>query len=727
MTIRTYNKDHLKEHAGVALATPVRIDAPESSDPLVFWTQHETEPCEVNLQPFANGQDKHPMGRREFIPFTGRPELILQLAPAIEEILRYAGKDTVNTNMQELRAWWRLLDAMEAAAATAGQPMTRVDDVRLLTQMHSEFAHRSGMNRHVFGKFRALVDTTCMALGERRTYWESPETQNPQKHIPPQEQRDALRFAVRGTCRSVLERWAQSDRLSRRDTEPDDPQEAHLWRDVKYMRNIQKKTGKVLPSKAELRDGASQTMFSNRGFLLSRLRKSVFPNHWDADAVWHQCLLNTGWNSSTLTTLDVTKKFLFVHFKDDPSDSHRRYVLSAQTYELVGVKERAGGKEQFVTGQWKSLDGPGHLIKTYLERVEPLREVLKQQLAQEQLKYKQMEDAAYEARTKQFAQVTALERGVRSVWLYVNRVGGICWITNRSEGSGGVDGKQVPFLDDVVHLLNTQRDTERAKANARRAGVNERLRAINSRRAQRGKKCFALLAPLPPIPPIPHVAAREFRVWFADYVYRSSNGNMLHVKKALNHSRLGTASGYTDTNILNQESSDAARRFLSILVGELDAGRVDLTILAHLYRHGELTPEQKELLDQARTLPKSRMKVACKDVLHPPSHIKAAEGENCDAQRCLLCLENAVLLPESIDGIAMRVEELRALQGFLPIETWVDERYDIELKNNLMALRKFDLNQGLEARKKWAQAIAAGEHYVPGLPLTSSPDQMELV
>jgi hypothetical protein len=53
--------------------------------------------------------------------------------------------------------------------------------------------------------------------------------------------------------------------------------------------------------------------------------------------------------------------------------------------------------------------------------------------------------------------------------------------------------------------------------------------------------------------------------------------------------------------------------------------------------------------------------------------------------------------------------------------------YEIELKNNLMALHKFDLNQGLTARKKWAQAIAAGDHYVPGLPWASSPDLLELV
>ncbi len=730
MSIRAYAKDHLKEHAGVTLVTSVRVDAPESSDPLMFWTRHEKEPFEVNLHPFATGQEKSNLktgGGRKFIPFTGRPKLILQLVPAIEEALWYAPKTTVKRYLNALRVWWRVLDAVEAAAATASQPMARVEDARLLTQIHSEYAHRSDMDRHCFGAFRSLVDTTRIALGARETYWESPENPDTQKHIPQQDQRNALRFAVRRACRNVLQRWAQSDKLSQSDTKPKDQEEALLWRNVRYMRSIQMKTGKALPKPDDLLDGTPYWARNPNGTFKLFLQGSVFPSHWDADAVWHQCLLNTGWNSSTLTTLDANKKFLLDHFKDGPNDPHRRFVLSAETYELVGKKERAGGKEQFVTGQWKTLDGPGHLIKTYLDRVQPLREALKEQLAQERFKYEEMKDADFKARTAQFAQVKSLEQGVRSVWLYVDRNGKIGWISNDREMGSSINGKTVPFLDKLVHLLNMQRDTERAKANARRSDVNARLTVINARRAQRSRKSFALLAPFAPLPPIPHVAAKDFRVWFADYVYRSSNGNMLHVKRALNHARLGTSSGYTNTAILNQVASDAARRFLNILVGELEVGRVDLTILAHLYRYGVVTPEQEETLAQLRTLPRSRMKVACKDATHPPAHLKATANEPCDVQRCMLCLEHAVLLPESLDGIAMRVEELRALQGFLPIETWIEERYDVELKNNLMALRKFNLNHGLAARKEWAQAIAAGEHYVPGMPLASSPDLMELV
>jgi hypothetical protein len=708
MSIKKYDKDHLKKHAGVALAAMVRIEAPESDDPLVFWTQHEKYPCEVNLHPFAIGHEEASRtqgGGRKSYPFAARPELIRQLAPAITEILLYAAKATVDGYLNALRDWWRVADAVEASAANAGQPMTRVEDVRLMTNVHCDFAHRSGMTRQIFGKFRTLVDMTRAALGVRQTYWESPEETKIQKHIPPEEHRRVLRFAIKRVCRSVLERWAQYDQFSQIATEPDDPQEAYLYRHLLHMRNVQKKTGIALPTFDELCDGFDRTTLAKRGISMRLLRESVFPSHRDADAVWHLCLLNTGWNPSTLTSLDITKRFLFDHFKDDPNDSHRRFVLSPQTYELTGEKERAGGKEQVVIGQWKTQDGPGHLIKTFLNRVAPLRELLKKQHAKEKLRYEEMhlDKTGYEARTTQFARVKALEMGLRSVWLYVNRSGNIDWISTELQKSGFVNGKQVYFMHEVVHLLNIDR-----------AAVNAQLAISNGVQHT-------------PLASIPNVSPSEFRVWFADFVYRTSNGSILQVKKALNHSLLRTTSGYVDTNIRNQEASDAARGFLNILVAELDVGRVDLTILAHLYRHGELSSEQVELLNHARALPKSRMNVACKDALHPPSHIKATPDKACDEQRCLLCLENAVLLPESLDGIAMRVEELRAMQGFLPIGTWAEDRYDIELKNNLTALRKFDLNKVLASRKKWAHLIACGEHYVPGLPLTSSLDLMELV
>ncbi|RYZ92141.1 MAG: hypothetical protein EOP06_05160 [Proteobacteria bacterium] len=180
MSIREYKKDHLKEHAGVESAMPMTLVAPKSDDPLIFWTKHATESTQVNLHPLAMGQEKRENHKGNFISFTGRPQLIAQLAPAIEDSLLGVRSRTAGHCLESLRAWWRILDAVEAAAEETGKPMTRVDDVCELTTIHSEFAHRKGMSRVLFTTFRALADTTRLALGARALYWRAPE--NPDVH-----------------------------------------------------------------------------------------------------------------------------------------------------------------------------------------------------------------------------------------------------------------------------------------------------------------------------------------------------------------------------------------------------------------------------------------------------------------------------------------------------------------------------------------------------------------
>jgi hypothetical protein len=391
-----------------------------------------------------------------------------------------------------------------------------------------------------------------------------------------------------------------------------------------------------------------------------------------------------------MLTLDVGKRFLFDHFKDDATDSHKRWVLTPESYTLVGEKERAGGKEQFVVGMWKTRDGAGYLIKAYLTRVEPLRDALKAQLTEALQRYQEMQDAGLDTDvvSAQFAKIQLLKQGVRSVWLFLGATNEIDWL-NQNQVCSSIGGKRATYLDKLRHQLNLKR-----------AAQNETL--------------------------IPNVLLKDFRVWFADYAYRSHFGSILAVQKTLSHSQLRTSVGYVNTNILNQEASDSARRFLDILICELDKGRVDLTILAHLHRHGPLTPEQERQLMELRALPKSRQGVGCKDPNHPPAHLQATPGTACDVQRCLLCVEHAVLLPESLDGLAMREAELRALQGLLAATVWVTERYDIELKNHQHALRRYDLNLIMPARKKWAGAIACGQHIVPGIPLEEPPKMMEL-
>lgn len=685
MSIREYDKDHLKKYTGVGPATFDGLNAPESDDPLIFWTKHETEVVQINLYPFASGQVKSKILNANFIQFTGRPHLIRQLAPAIKEGLLGVRPCTAGNWMSSLRSWWRILDAVEAASEETGVPMTPVEDVRQLTAIHCEFAHRSGMRATSFTLFRTLVDTVRASLGVRPLHWQAPERPNARRHQPPEDQVKILRFALKQAWRDVQTKWALMDRL-RLETlvTKDDSEETDLHRHVQYMHSIQIKSGRLLPTPDELRDGVDQASFkATTGFSLRTLRGTLFPTRADVDAAFHLCLCNTGWNPSTLFSLDATKKILITHPKDRSDNFNKRFVLRPETYALKGNKARSGDKEQMIVGLWKTSTGPGHVIRAYMERVEPLRSLLNARLVKERRRYADLAsiDASYEETASQFELVQRLEQGCRSVWLYIDIFGEIVWLKSRLRfGYDNGKGKKLAFITLVLDELN-----------AKRACLNKT--------------------------PIPHVTQADFRDFFATYVWRASGGNILSVKRALGHAQLSTTADYLNNNVLNKEADDSARSFLNALVGELGKGRLDLTILTHLQRHGVVTAEMEQRLADHRALVRSRMKIACKDPRNPPKQIRASGHGFCDDNRCLLCPENAVLLPESYDGIAMRAEEILALQTALPIEAWINADYPLELKNNLAALRLFDLNLVLRSRQHWARAIASGEHFVPGLPV----------
>ncbi len=680
MGIRKTKKEHLKEHAGLALVPREPLRVPESDDPLVFWTRHPTDPTKVDLREFAAGKAETLTGRKAEKHFTGRPGLVAQLVPALKDSLVVAASNTVVQYITALRNWWSILDGIESSAKIAGKPIERVDDARNLTPLHAARAHQAGMSRKAFSTFRALVDSTRIALGARETYWQAPEEDDAVKHIPPEEQRKAIRMAVKYACRRVLQHWEVCRELEQTEREPVDQEVAALWRALRHMRAAQNRTGKSLPNSDELdgvgHDGHRDWCRRHVG-LVAEVRLTVFPNKRQALAVFSQCMATTGWNAAVMLGLDVTSNFLIDHPKDTADDPHRRWVL-------IGQKERAGGAEQYAFGQWKSLDLPGHLIKTYLARVESLRALLRAELLELQVQYDMRHKAAPKSKEteKLFKRLAWLRQSIKSPWLFVDRYG------------------KVDALDENFRVNQAQS----AKGISSLTYLDEVLAELNQRHQADGKEA------------IPAVSYRDFRIWFADYLYRSSFGNLLVVKLGLNHKGIGSSKRYVNTNLANQDAANEARKFMEILTDELDRGRIDLTILAHLMRHGPLTAEQEEKLKELRRLPKSRQGVGCRDPRNPPKHLKATAGQACDVQRCLLCTDHAVLLPESLPGIAMREAELLAMQLGLPADIFNEGIYDLELHNQQAALLQFDPAKVSEARGEWARAIRSGQHTVPGMP-----------
>lgn len=682
MSIREYRKDHLKEFAGVELATQKAIVPPESLNPLIFWTGHKTENYKVNLIGFSDGVFERPPGARKiWLAYSGRPGLIRQLLPAIQNSLLGAARRTVQTMLDALRRWWRVLDDVEIDAKNHQQRMTKVDDVRQLTIVHSNIAHRKGIRKSEFSTFRLLVNATLQGLGETPLYWQSPKDPIPQRHILPENHAKVLRIALKQAWEEVLKKWALLDSFRTLDTEPDNPQDADLFRHARHFLRIQEKFGKELPSAIELREGADGDNFTAVSNLrMTTLRESRFPTRWDVDAAFHLCLASTGWNSSTLFHLDVSGNILRSHPKDST-----RFILADESYELVGRKARAGGKEHFIFGHWKTKFGPGFIIRTWMERVKPLRKLLKERLEAEQKLYAVMtsENSSEDERVKKFQLLQRLDGGSRNVWLYVDRGGEVQWLEERNPYGHMLDLERVSFLKVITSKLNAQREI-------------------------RDESRIACTTP------------RDFRRIFAMYVWRQSGGNILAVQRALRHSQVNTTLRYLDNNILNAERDQASRNFMNHLFNELGEGRLDLTILAHLNKYGVVPLEMQDRLAQYRKLSRSRISIACKDPKKPPDFMRSSLDGNslCITQRCLLCKTHAVILPESMPGIAQRVEELLMIMQTLAIEAWCKANFGEELNNGFLALNLFSPDLVMQERSKWREKILTGLHPIPGFSIS---------
>ncbi|MFO1305356.1 MAG: hypothetical protein U1F54_16640 [Burkholderiales bacterium] len=700
MSVGKKNKDHLKDHAGAALVAPAV--ALRGDDPLHFWTNHPTESAPFDLHPFADGEFKtpHPNQAGKWGgPFTGRPQLIAEIAPALEARCALLSPGSIKNYKRALRAWWRLFDNIENASVSGGQPIAqRVESLSDLNELHEAFAHRSGMRARLFIDFVGIANDARTLLRLPKLLWEPPSAAAPVRSLIPEDQAREIKTALKQDWERVKRTWTRNDaisaeaakRLSGETPSVLGEEEERLLRNCQYILRRQQETGRTLPAVEQRSD--RNELWKN-GIELILARSILFPTAQEADTAFHLALMNAGWNPSTLANLDGSSPTLVSeHPKDD-----KQIVLAAQQDEAVTIqadKPRARGKTQFCTGLKKHSSSPPVIVAMYHKRVEPLRVVLQNdyQAARAELERMQATGEEKKAIETQVKLVQRIWKGSRSVWLYVDRFGNINWLDGAE--ANRYEHKEMPGPVTYLWLV---------------------LEHLNARRAREGK------AAIPPVTP------SDFRDIYARWVYVQTGGNILAVMLALNHSSLRGTGGYLENNIFSAENDERARSLMTHLFDELERGRVDLTILAQLVRHGPLTPEMEARLAEYRKLMRSRVGAGCADPRNPPTNVAPGhiQGRLCGTHRCLKQCPHARFLPESLDGIAMRAEELLAMSDHLPRETWLRGGFQHEQDEGEALLADLYPPKAVtEARDKWHEAISSGTHLVPGLGRIASREQV---
>ncbi len=197
MSIEKKSKDHRNELGSVAIVSSEPLKA---NDLLQFWTNHPTENTLVDLHSFADGELTKPLylGPSSWQgPFTGRPTLIAELAPAIESNCVMRGSGTVTSIFGALRAWWRLFDLIEQAPAPGGHPIAKVVSIVDLGPHHEAAAVRSGISSNNFRNFLRIVNSARTLQRLPKLGWITPGSGDPIRHLIPEDQAREIKVALK--------------------------------------------------------------------------------------------------------------------------------------------------------------------------------------------------------------------------------------------------------------------------------------------------------------------------------------------------------------------------------------------------------------------------------------------------------------------------------------------------------------------------------------------------
>ena len=630
MSIRRSNKDHLRvlAPAPTAVAADVGVESVEV-DPLFFVTLHATKPCSVDLHLFSEGRARSHSNTNNWRgPFSGRPELILELAPAIKDRLIVATEATCTKYIRDLKAWWRFLDTVELPDPSTGRALARVRSVKDLTALHGQLALDAGISRNTFSTFRALSDDTRIALALRALHWQAPEPQNPKRHLPPADKIGRIWSGLKRQWYAALDRWSHAEALVAGLAVPADDGEELLLENYRHFANTRDSLtdGQTHPLPDDLKRMYKARKYP-KGVFPAAMYSGFYPDAWDIRAAFHLFLAGSGWNPQALLDLSVDvaenaptrTPFLLVH----PSDQNR--------YILEGFKER-GKSDHILYGDWKTDRSPGAVLRAVIERTWPMRQEILRRMATAEMQLAKAR--AHQASTEEIEilrkQATELKQASRSVWLYFDG-SDINWLTANNYYLLG----EARYLRSVIDLVNA--------------------------RLSEAKQC-------------PYIVAGDFRDAFAAYVWRSTGGSILHVMAALRHRHPRTTGTYLDNTAVNDESAAVYQSFGNTLWGQVETSkRIDSTLLAKLTRDGNVTSIELVRLEDYRSLKRSRIGMACRDPLNPPENIDpdfVANGiSQCHVQRCTLCLTHGIITGQSLPGLAMRLAELHWLKANMPFGT----------------------------------------------------------
>jgi hypothetical protein len=198
---RKIEKDNAASNLHVVATSPR-----PSPDSLEFVTSHSTHPGKIDLLEFVKGANEpaDPRQRKRWGgPFTGRPELLLELLPHIHAEYGAAKKTSCLALHKMLRAYWRLLDRCDALPES-----TPVKSVADLTSIHEATQLRDGIHSSITYGFVRLANAARQSKNLPLLYWAVSEKGTGEvKDTLERQQVRAVYNVLKDRVRSIYTAW----------------------------------------------------------------------------------------------------------------------------------------------------------------------------------------------------------------------------------------------------------------------------------------------------------------------------------------------------------------------------------------------------------------------------------------------------------------------------------------------------------------------------------------
>ncbi len=397
---------------------------------------------------------------------------------------------------------------------------------------------------------------------------------------------------------------------------------------------------------------------------------NAYPTKAELQALFCIFILNTGWNQQVALDIDVDKK----------DDNNQLSCITPHPHNtnfsiVNSVKARAGGRSQVALSRNKSVLSPSNIILTLLKQTESLRTQLRE--FRESLDESKYHDTLPNASSSHILAAT-LDSEIMSPWLFFHP-----------------HVRRTVSPDTAIRHIGSLKSLNGSPLKRWAIQMNSQLKP--------GQRLID-----------ESITLSDFRDAFISWRWESSGYSWLDTMIAAGHGNRRSLEKYLNKR---QHQLKSREDFLivtesiweSILKSGTSTSRTGFATLVAA-KSAKIPEEQicRWLEDKDTTY----VGVGCIDFFNPPKAISPNHqvGEGCHVQRCTLCPTHAILLPSSYVHLAKRLAELYALRQDLPLLSWTESDFPIELVNTESALSRYDGNKVSKLIKYWEEEISSGRH-----------------